>query len=30
MSHRLAGLSLSEAIKVILNDPEFMTQLGKR
>jgi len=30
MSHRLAGLSLAEVIKVMLNDPEFLTQVGKR
>lgn len=30
MSRRLAGLSLAEVIKVMLGDPELLTQLGKR
>jgi hypothetical protein len=30
MSKRLAGLSLAEVIKVMLDDPDFLAQLGKR
>jgi hypothetical protein len=29
LSNRLAGLSLAEVIKAMMEDPEFMSQLGK-